>query len=239
MQVTFFVTTVWMSVSSLAVLRRPDNLKGRRSRGQCATPSSRDAVEKKEDWLAKTMRTWPMRTALVTGTLQASLADCVVQLVTTGKVDTRRVAAFVAFGFFTVGLVQYTFYARIMPHLFPRATKFAGLSMEEKAKDKQGRKEVLYQLMLDQLFFTPVIYFHFFYVIQELLLGSAGHGLIGAHMQWRENIATDAVKAMRFWLPCQILNYVFIPVWFRMPFMNIAGFFWIILLSYIRGAIGA
>lgn len=183
--------------------------------------------------LINALREHPTKAAMLIGAVRATAADVIVQLSEGGPFDMSRLAAFSAFGILVVGVVSSLFYVQTLPRLFRRATRFSTLSWHDKLRDRSGQREVAAQVVLDQCVFQPIVYFHCYYAISELVRGSGG--LISAHALWKENIFIDAVQGACFWVPCQFINFVFLPVYLRMPAMNFAGFIWLILLSSLRG----
>lgn len=183
--------------------------------------------------LINALREHPTKAAMLIGAVRATVADAIVQLSEGGPFDIGRLVAFSAFGFFVIGVVLTLFYVHTLPRLFLRATRFSTLSWQDKLRDRSGQREVAAQLALDQFVFQPIVYFHCYYAISELVRGSGS--LVNAHAIWKENVFVDATRGACFWVPFQIMSYAFLPVYLRMPAMNVAGFIWLILLSSLRG----
>ena len=59
----------------------------------------------------------------------------------------------------------------------------------------------------------------------------------GAQCGWRANQQTDAKRvAVQVWVPAQIINFGFSPLWFRIPFTACVSAFWTCFVSMTRGA---
>jgi len=101
------------------------------------------------------------------------------------------------------------------------------------------------QVVLDQAMHTPFMYFPAFYLMQSLVMGGILHrpskdNFVSLTLQgwttYRSNIAEDMVACWKVYIPAQILNFAFTPMYLRAPFINVVGLLWTGLwMSYVRG----
>jgi hypothetical protein len=85
-------------------------------------------------------KTYPLAFGVVFSGCKTSFSDLLVQKVVEQKekVDWKRNAAFASFGFFYLGVVQYSLYVPIFSRLFPGAAAFAAMPLRAKMKDFKG-----------------------------------------------------------------------------------------------------
>jgi len=174
----------------------------------------------------------PTVVACVTGVVKAVVADVFVQHYVEGmhEIDTRRTMAFGLFGVAYLGVAQSIIYCRVLPSLFPAVGTFARLGWREKLLHFAGQRAVIAQVMSDVLFVTPCFYYPAFYACISLAMPvPAAHDIPA-------RIAKEMPATVSFWGPVQLVNYGFLPVWCRLPFMAATGLVWLGVLSMWRGA---
>ena len=136
-----------------------------------------------------------------------------------------RSAVFSTFGLLYGLGPGYLWYNKVIPRLFP------GFALRAAVAD------VLVQ--------CPLMYFPLFYITNEAYqqgwaptpsdLGRAPAVARDALEKYRGNFLEDERALILFWLPCHFLNFRFVPLHFRMPFMALIGFGWTAILSTMRG----
>eukprot|EP00586_Coscinodiscus_wailesii_P015677 CAMPEP_0172499684 /NCGR_PEP_ID=MMETSP1066-20121228/129657_1 /TAXON_ID=671091 /ORGANISM="Coscinodiscus wailesii, Strain CCMP2513" /LENGTH=401 /DNA_ID=CAMNT_0013273565 /DNA_START=289 /DNA_END=1494 /DNA_ORIENTATION=+ len=173
-------------------------------------------------------------------TVKTSLCDILVQKVIEKRknIDWRRNAAFSTFGFFYLGGVQYGLYVKVFGRLFPGAASFAAKSLRDKVKDVSGSMNVLKQVILDQVVHHPLLYFPAFYCTKELVMSSSSSSspdFIGCLKTYRENMWEDLIALWEIWVPSALINFAFMPMWGRIPWVAATSGLWTCVLSAMRG----
>lgn len=188
--------------------------------------------------------TFPMRKPrtfnLGMATCKTWLADLVVQLVErrakggSDGIDWRRNAAFAAFGFFYVGLVQWVLYVTVMTDLCPNAIAFSNEPLSVKLHNFPGQVDLVKQVVMDNFFFAVMIYFPVFYVVKEIVSGSRSP-FADAMKKYKCNFLGDNAASMSFWIPGDIIAFA-APIFLRLPLDHCVSFIWTMYLSFKRGS---
>jgi len=186
------------------------------------------------------MKTVPIRYPFMFGmslsTVKTSTSDLLVQttLEQREKIDWRRNLAFASFGMFYLGGVQYMIYVPLFSRMFPQAASFAAKSIKEKMKDFRGMRNVGAQVFLDQCVHHPLMYFPAFYLTKEIVMKD-NPDIKGTLMQYKENMREDLLALWKIWVPSTIVNFAFMPMWARIPWVAGTSLLWTVVLSYMRG----
>jgi len=169
-------------------------------------------------------------------TIKTSVSDLLVQKVVEKKekVDWSRNMAFATFGCIYLGGVQYMIYVPLFSRLFPNAASFAGKSLVEKIKDRRGMFSLGAQVFLDQCVHHPLMYFPAFYATKELVM-SEKPDLKATMMEYKKNMKDDLLALWKIWVPSTFLNFAFMPMWARIPWVAGTSLVWTCILSSMRG----
>jgi len=151
------------------------------------------------------------------------------------KLDWRRTLAFGTFGLFYLGGVQYCLYVPVFTRLFPNAAAFAAKPVVEKLRDVRGIRDLFSQVFLDQFVHHPLLYFPVFYSIKEVVT-SDSPDLFKAIGSYRENMTEDLQALWKVWVPSTLLNFAFMPMWARIPWVASTSLIWTCILSAMRGS---
>eukprot|EP00429_Kryptoperidinium_foliaceum_P010576 CAMPEP_0176001638 /NCGR_PEP_ID=MMETSP0120_2-20121206/230_1 /TAXON_ID=160619 /ORGANISM="Kryptoperidinium foliaceum, Strain CCMP 1326" /LENGTH=425 /DNA_ID=CAMNT_0017334193 /DNA_START=73 /DNA_END=1351 /DNA_ORIENTATION=- len=178
---------------------------------------------------------YPMAFGVVLSGFKTSFSDLLVQKVVERreKIDWRRNSAFAAFGFIYLGGVQYTLYVPIFGRLFPSASQFIAKPLA-KLKDTRGMFEVVAQTFLDQCVHHPLMYFPAFYITRELVMQDQPD-VMKVLRQYKMNLTEDLMALWKIWVPCTLVNFAFMPMHFRIPFVAGVSLCWTCVLSAMRG----
>lgn len=149
-------------------------------------------------------------------------------------IDWRRTAAFGSFGLIYLGGVQYVLYVPLFSRLFPNAAAFAAKSVPDKLRDIRGIRDLLSQVFLDQFVHHPLLYFPVFYAIKEVVTSDTPD-LNKALGKYRENMVEDLLALWKVWVPSTLLNFAFMPMWARIPWVASTSLIWTSILSAMRG----
>ena len=186
----------------------------------------------------KALTTFPIRRPFVFGVTLAGVkngaCDFLVQTVVEEKeaVDWTRVRVFVTFGFLFNGAWQYALFVKMMPRLCPNAVSFVAKPWRAKLKDTAGMKALGVQCFIENGINNPLIYFPLFYTIQEYLEGGNWQNGI---VKYKRNAAEDLPAIWALWVPAQLINFAFSPMWFRVPFVASVSAIWTSYVSITRG----
>mmetsp|Transcript_11449 Transcript_11449/g.22809 ORF Transcript_11449/g.22809 Transcript_11449/m.22809 type:complete len:422 (+) Transcript_11449:40-1305(+) len=184
-------------------------------------------------------KTYPLAFGVVFSTFKTSFSDLLVQktIEKREKIDWRRNAAFATFGCFYLGGVQYGIYVKAFGRLFPTSRTFTSKSVAEKLKDKVGMKETGYQVFLDQFVHHPLLYFPVFYATKEIVVNKDKPDLYRAIVTdyFGTNLKDDLSALWKVWVPSTIINFSFMPMWGRIPWVASTSLIWTCILSMMRG----
>eukprot|EP00980_Cylindrotheca_fusiformis_P000417 scaffold101_cov123-Cylindrotheca_fusiformis.AAC.20 len=179
---------------------------------------------------------YPFAFGVVLSGFKTSFSDLLVQKVVEqrSEIDWRRNFAFATFGFVYLGGVQYTLYVPIFGRLFPHTRTFVNLSWREKLKDARGLFGVAAQTFLDQCVHHPLMYFPAFYCTKELVMAEKPD--FGKVIEdYKRNMKEDLVALWKIWLPGTAINFAFMPMHLRIPFVAGISLLWTCVLSTMRG----
>lgn len=183
-------------------------------------------------------KTYPFQFGVVFSGIKTSVSDLIVQLAIEQRqqIDWRRNAAFAAFGFGYLGVVQYTLYVPVFGRIFPKTAEFAAKSLRDKAVDVRGQAAVLAQVFLDQCVHHPFAYYPAFYLTKEFVTSGGKPDVDSALSTWRHNFWPDLYALWQVWVPATLFNFTFSPMWMRIPVVASTSLLWTMILSAMRGA---
>jgi len=186
--------------------------------------------------IKKTPIQHPLLFGIVLSTFKTSLSDLLVQTVIEKKekIDWKRNAAFASFGCFYLGGVQYAIYVNGFQRLFPSAASFAAKSVREKLKDPKGIRNLFGQVFLDQAIHHPLMYFPAFYITKEVVM-SDKPDIMKVLSEYRSNMSEDVWALWKVWVPSTFINFAFMPMHLRIPWVAGTSLIWTCILSAMRG----
>lgn len=179
---------------------------------------------------------YPFAFGVVFSGIKTSFSDYLVQKVVERReqVDWKRNFAFAAFGFIYLGGVQYAIYVPIFGRMFPNAAAFAAKPLRQKIKDLRGMFNLTAQVFLDQCVHHPLMYFPAFYCTRELVMQENPN--IGRCLkEYRNNMSEDMLALWKVWVPATFVNFAFMPMYARIPFVASVSLLWTCILSSMRG----
>ena len=183
----------------------------------------------------------PLLAAVFCATLKDSSCDVATQRTMTPDApwDWRRTAIFATFGATYVGAWQYWLFSVVVPRVIPMSAGFAAAPLRQKLTDTVGLRSIALFVAVENLFNQPFGHFPTLYAIKyRLTHGGASLGdSVGAGVaDARRNFVEDNINSCAVWVPATIINGLFVPVWARVPFMNLCGCGWTSFMSYTKGA---
>lgn len=166
----------------------------------------------------------PLFISLVGNTIKTASADIITQTYLENKkeLDLQRLSVFTSFGFVYLGGWQHY----LFNNLFVRCEKIMTLS-----KYKPFSQSIILTF-LDLGIHTPIMYYPSFYMIKGYLEKQSVNDIIKTY---NENIKNDMIAIWKVWFPAQMVNFTFIPIHLRMPFITSVSFGWTMILSLMRG----
>lgn len=188
-------------------------------------------------------RKYPIAFGAVFSGLKTAFADVLVQTQVEGKdwetIDRKRVGVFGAFGLIYQGWFQYYVYVKFMGRvLWPRAGKFARKSLADKLRDRKGCRDLVQQIAFDQLLYMPFVWYSSFYIFKDAIMNEPESVRAVVRNGLREhskNFKEDVLTSWKLWIPCNMINFAFMPLWGRIPFMATCSFAFCIIISLNRG----
>jgi len=184
-------------------------------------------------------KTYPLAFGMFFSTFKTSFSDLLVQTTVEkrSEIDWRRNAAFATFGCLYLGGVQYILYVPVFKRIFPTAGTFSEKTVMGKLKDKQGMKETGAQVFVDQFVHHPLMYFPVFYATKEIVTNPTSPDLKRAIFTdyFGTNFKEDMLALWKIWIPSTVLNFTFMPLWGRIPWVASTSLIWTCILSMMRG----
>lgn len=182
-------------------------------------------------------KNYPIRFGMGYSLFKTSGCDLMVQKVVEKRehIDWRRNAAFGTFGLLYLGGVQYMIYVPLFSRLFPNAASFAAKSVGEKLRDGPGLRNLVSQVFLDQGVHHPLLYFPVFYMIKDFVT-SPKPDPVQAVKEYGGNMREDLIALWKVWIPSTFLNFAFMPMWARIPWVASTSLIWTCILSAMRGS---
>ena len=184
----------------------------------------------------------PLLAAVFCATLKDSSCDVATQRTMNPEGapwDWRRTAIFATFGATFVGAWQYWLFSVVVPRVIPMSAGFAAAPLRQKLTDTVGLRSIALFVAVENLFNQPFGHFPTLYAIKyRLTHGTASLAVSAAAgvSEARRNFFDDNVNSCAVWVPATLINGLFVPVWARVPFMNLCGCGWTCFMSYTKGA---
>lgn len=185
--------------------------------------------------IGQVARTHPFKFGCVFSCAKTSFSDWLVQryIEKRERIDWKRNMTFASFGLVYLGGVQYSLYVPVFGRLFPNAASYAGKSLRDKLADAVGSRSMVAQVVIDQFVHHPFLYFPAFYSLKEVVNG----GLVTDGLaKYKKNYKEDLVALWKLWVPSTIINFAFMPMHMRIPWVATTSLFWTCILSYMRGS---
>lgn len=172
----------------------------------------------------------PLRSAVVTGVAKNSVGDMVAQKIVEGRraIDWGQHGTMALFGASYVGAFQYFLYGKGLKPLHGRLVKPLG---------KAAATGLV--LLLDQGLCAPFLYLSSFVLLKEAREKGPSQTLeqlgVNVRDRWRRDVPKALPIMWTLWVPAQALNYLFVPRALTVPYMNVVGLVWGVILSAMQG----
>lgn len=89
-------------------------------------------------------------------------------------------------------------------------------------------KQLAKKVTCDQILFTPVILSCFLLINEGLM----GNGISGGLSKIQADFSTMLVANWSVWIPAQLMNFYFIPLNYRVVFIQVVALFWNMYVSW-------
>merc|ERR1719454_1565921 len=102
-------------------------------------------------------------------------------------------------------------------------------------RDPRGMRNLVAQVFLDQGVHHPFLYFPVFYILKDCVTSDVADP-VKAVGDYRKNMEEDLIALWKVWIPSMFINFGFMPMWGRIPWVASTSLFWTCILSAMRGA---
>jgi hypothetical protein len=162
--------------------------------------------------------------SLVSNTVKTASADYITQKYIEGnkEIDNKRLALFTSFGLVYLGGWQY--------YLFNKVFVNCDNILSKRGFKRPYKSAIL--TFLDLGIHTPLMYYPSFYAIKGYLDNKSMYDSL---TMYQSNFKTDLLSIWQLWIPAQMINFTFIPIHLRMPYITCVSFAWTMILSVKRG----
>jgi hypothetical protein len=163
-------------------------------------------------------------TSLLSNTCKAVLADVITQKVLENRkeLDKRRTLMFGTFGLVYLGGWQHLLFCKL----------FSNVSNIMQIYNISRVNQSCMLTFLDMGIHTPFLYFPAFYTIKCIAEKKC---IVDVKEMYQKNIYQDLFSIWKLWIPAQIYNFNYVPLYLRMPFITSVSFIWTIILSLTHG----
>ena len=185
--------------------------------------------------IGRVARDHPFKFGCAFSCAKTSFSDWLVQtyIERRERIDWKRNMTFASFGMVYLGGVQYALYVPLFGRLFPNAASYAAKPLTAKLADAAGTRSMVAQVLLDQFVHHPFLYFPCFYSLKEVVNGGQ---ILDGLRKYAKNSKEDLVALWKLWVPSTIINFAFMPMHLRIPWVATTSLFWTCILSYMRGS---
>ena len=170
----------------------------------------------------------PFLAALATSVFKCVSSDAFVQIFVEGNthLDYQRVGCFFALGVAYVGAFQYSLYNHMLKPLYGVMKPKLGIP---------GATGAI--VAADQLFVAPFVYFPTFLAIKMWSENKTSAGEFYGTLKtlWNDTVFETMRALWIVWVPAQMFNFWVVPRHLTIPFMNVVGFGWNGILSFVHG----
>jgi len=146
-------------------------------------------------------------------------------------IDWRRTMTMTSFGFTWSVTSAHLMYVKVYPWMFSVLPKMG------------SQPKHLVTIAVDMLIHMQCYYYPAFYCSQEFMsdmrtgtFRPAGDMVSTAWGNYTTNFVEDLTNMCAMWVPLHLINFNFVPLHFRTPFIAGMGFLWAARLSFLRGA---
>lgn len=170
--------------------------------------------------LATFYKTSPLIAGFVTASTKAALADSMAQYrdAHTTKFDLKRMISLVLYSGTVLGMFVSVMYNTLFPILF--------------AGETDPFKLAIKMTLFDGFVNAPLLWLPPAYIVKALIYNYPKRQAIQKYIADVKGNRL-LIKYWSLWIPVSIVNFLFVPDYFRVAFVAAVSFFWMIILSLI------
>lgn len=180
----------------------------------------------------------PLGVKMATAAFLAVMSDALVQCKGTPgeydgrRYDMRRAASFATFNALYKGVVLHfsvpAIYAACQGNVLRQAIRplWQGGFGDTLCK-------ALERTMANQLILMPLVYCPVFFAVTGFVQGLS---LRASWQRMRENYFSMCFTTLRFWVPVQIIQFIFVPLKWQVSSIQVTSFIWNVILSSLVGS---
>lgn len=165
-------------------------------------------------------RSYPALASFLTASILACIADIVAQIMDecTTRLEKRRVLAMVLYSGLVSGICVEYMYSSVFPIIF-------GVT-------EGGFLRAIRMTIFDECINAPLLWLPPAYIAQAIVYQTSMREAIQKYM-------TDVrdhgllIKYWSIWIPMSLFNFAIVPLPFRVAFVAVVSFFWMIILSIV------
>jgi protein Mpv17 len=139
------------------------------------------------------------------------------------KLDSTRILQVAITGFVWSGPITHVWYA-MLERIYAVLSRLLHI--------QNAGLGLVIKLFLDAMLFSPTVVAGYFCVRSVL----EGHGLDGAREKLRAKFKPTLVGAWKFWPLVNSINFWFVPLQFRVLYMNVLSLLWSGYLTYVNSS---
>mmetsp|Transcript_20055 Transcript_20055/g.24789 ORF Transcript_20055/g.24789 Transcript_20055/m.24789 type:complete len:266 (+) Transcript_20055:63-860(+) len=170
--------------------------------------------------VANFYKSFPYMAAFFTCCVKGSVADAVAQVKDrkncgNNNFQKLRNLAFIIYGGVYTGMTQEYLYNSFLPRLFGEGTVFS----------------VVAKVCFDMLVIIPFLCLPMAYLVKAVVLQQGG--ILGGLQRYKTDVMKRGLlfKSWSLWAPVQCFTFGVVPGHFRISFMAVVSFFWLVILS--------
>jgi len=165
-------------------------------------------------------RSYPALASFLTASILACIADIVAQIMDecTKRLEKRRVLGMVLYSGLVSGICVEFMYSSVFPVIF-------GVT-------EGGFLRAIRMTIFDECINAPFLWLPPAYMAQAIVYGTSIREAIQKYItDVREHGLL--IKYWSIWIPMSLFNFAIVPLHFRVAFVAVVSFFWMIILSIV------
>ena len=165
-------------------------------------------------------RLYPALASFLTASILACIADIVAQIMDecTTRLEKRRILAMVLYSGLVSGICVEYMYSSVFPIIF-------GMT-------EGGLLRAIKMTIFDECINAPLLWLPPAYIAQAIVYQTSVRDAIQKYMiDVRDHGLL--IKYWCIWIPMSLFNFTIVPLHFRVAFVAVVSFFWMIILSIV------
>jgi len=177
---------------------------------------------------------YPLATTACAATIRGLFGDLAAQMVERkannekSDFDWRRLFLYASFTNIVAFLYDRPVYTMALPRYFPTIVRGV-----------RSWSNVFKATMVDNLIFSPFVYFPMFYILKDCIIERTQSSPFGALAHCAAELPSQMLACWAFWMPITGITQAFVPVHLRIPFLSFSACGWVAVLSTRTSALDA